>query len=171
MSAPSSALYLFGDLLALARLNWIETMAARLEELGHAGYRRSDAVVLRVVSRRSLAVGELGAVVGVTRQAARKLVGALEQRGYARLERDPDDSRRRTVVLTPAGDVYAAAVVATLEAMSRELAERVDHSALSAADAVMRASLNGDRARRRADALVAPPAPGPPGHHPGPERS
>ena len=159
MRPPSSTPYLFGDLLALARRSWVRTMARRLEELGHADYRRSDAAVLRLVARRPLAVGELGAVLGVTRQAARKLAAGLEQRGYARLERDPHDSRRRTTVLTPAGEAYAAAIVATLEAMNRELGERVDRSALIAADAVLRASLADDDARRRADALVAPPAP------------
>jgi len=155
----SSTPYLFGDLLALARRSWVRTMARRLEELGHADYRRSDAAVLRLIARRPLAAGELGAVLGVTRQAARKVVAGLEQRGYARLELDPRDSRRRTVVLTLAGEAYAAAIVATLEAMSRELGERVDRAALIAADAVLRASLGDDDARRRADALVAPPAP------------
>ncbi len=156
--SASSTPYLFGDLLALARRSWVRTLARRLEELGHADYRRSDAATLRLIARRPLAVGELGAVLGVTRQAARKLVAGLERRGYARLARDPRDSRRRTVVLTPAGEAYAAAIVATLEAMSRELGERVDRAALIAADAVLRASLADDD-RRRADALVAPPAP------------
>jgi hypothetical protein len=63
------------------------------------------------------------------------------------------------VVLTPAGEAYAAAIVATLEAMNRELGERVDRAALIAADAVLRTSLADDDARRQADALVAPPAP------------
>jgi DNA-binding MarR family transcriptional regulator len=155
----SSTPYLFGDLLALARRSWVQTMARRLEGLGYADYRRSDAAALRLIARRPLAVGELGAFLGVTRQAARKLVAGLEQRRYARLERDPRDSRRRTVVLTPAGEAYAAAIVATLETMNRELGEQVDHAALIAADAVLRASLADDSARRRADALVAPPAP------------
>ncbi|MGA3361051.1 MAG: MarR family transcriptional regulator [Solirubrobacteraceae bacterium] len=158
MRPSSSTPYLFGDLLALARRSWVQTMARRLEQLGYADYRRSDAAALRLIARRPLAVGELGAVLGVTRQAARKLVAGLEQRRYARLERDPRDSRRRTVVLTPAGEAYAAAIVATLETMNRELGERVDRAELIAADAVLRASLADDSARRRADALVAPPA-------------
>ena len=156
--SASSTPYLFGDLLALARRSWVQTLARRLEELGHADYRRTDAVTLRLIARRPLAVGELGAALGVTRQAARKLVAGLERRGYARLARDPRDSRRRTVVLTPAGEAYAAAIVATLETMSRELGERVDRATLIAADAVLRASLADDD-RRRANALVAPPAP------------
>ena len=159
MRPSSSTPYLFGDLLALARRNWVRTMARRLLELGHADYRRSDAAVLRLLARGPLAVGELGAVLRVTRQGARKLVAGLERRGYARLNRDPRDSRRRTVVLSPAGEAYAAAIVATLEAMNRELGERVDRAALIAADAVLRASLSDDDARGRAGALVAPPAP------------
>jgi hypothetical protein len=49
--------------------------------LGYAGFRRGDAAVMRVLLREPLPVGRLGVGLGVTRQAARKIADALEQRG------------------------------------------------------------------------------------------
>ena len=96
VSEKSSATYLFGDLLALARRSWVREMGSRLEQLGYRDYRRSDAAVLRLLWREPLAVGGLGSRLGISRQAARKLVATLEQRGYASAERDAADARRLT---------------------------------------------------------------------------
>jgi DNA-binding MarR family transcriptional regulator len=82
----SSPPYLFGDLLALARQGWVSHMALCLEGHGYTDYRRSDAGVLRLLSRDPVTVGMLGAALGITRQAARKLANGLERRGYARTE-------------------------------------------------------------------------------------
>ena len=156
MSSPP---YLFGDLLALARQSWVSQMARRLERRGYTDYRRSDAAVLRLLSRRPLALGVLGEALGITRQAARKLAQALERRGYARAEPDAHDARRVNVVLTEAGHGYARAIIEVLEALNRELAAAGDADELRAADVVLRATLDGDSARR-AEALVRRPAAG-----------
>jgi len=153
----SSPPYLFGDLLALARQSWVRAMAAALAARGFADYRRSDAAALRMLARGPTAVGRLGALLGVTRQAARKVVAGLEQRGYARLERDKRDSRRLNVVLTAAGEAYARAVVAVVEELNRDLCGRVDPDQLVAADTVLRAAIAGADARERAALRVAPP--------------
>jgi DNA-binding MarR family transcriptional regulator len=150
--------YLFGDLLALARRSWIRQMAARLERLGYADYHRSDAASLRVLRRGPIAVGRLAGTLDVTRQAARKLVAGLERRAYARTERDAHDSRKLNVVLTARGEAYAAAVVQTIEALNRELGERVDAAQLAAADAVLRAVIDDDGAGQHSPRLVAAPA-------------
>ncbi|MGH2888162.1 MAG: MarR family winged helix-turn-helix transcriptional regulator, partial [Solirubrobacteraceae bacterium] len=92
--------YLFGDLLALARQSWVRQMADGLERAGFHDYRRSDAAVVRLLAREPLTVGRLGAIVGVTRQASRKLADGLERRGYARTARDGGDARKLVVSLT-----------------------------------------------------------------------
>jgi DNA-binding MarR family transcriptional regulator len=109
VAQTSSHPYLFGDLLALARLSWVRQMADRLGQLGYADYRRSDAIALRMLSRGPVAVGRLGSELGVTRQAARKVIDGLEQRDYVRTERDAHDSRVLNVILTPVGVGYARA--------------------------------------------------------------
>jgi Mn-dependent DtxR family transcriptional regulator len=83
MGSASTSPYLFGGLLALARLSWVRQMASRLAQLGYQDYRRSDAVALRLLRRGPVPVGRLGAELGVTRQAARKMAEGLEHRDYA----------------------------------------------------------------------------------------
>ncbi len=157
MPAAPSDPYRFGDLLALARLSWTREMAARLAERGYADYRRSDATVLRLLQQGPVPIGQTGAALGVTRQAARKVADGLEQRGYALTERDRRDSRLLNVVLTPAGETYARAVVEVIDSLNRRLRQQVDPEWLAAADAVLRASIADAGIRDLAASLVPPP--------------
>lgn len=156
MPEKSTAPYLFGDLLALARLSWVREMASRLDQLGYPDYRRTDAAALRLLRRGPVPVGRLGAVLGVTRQAARKVADGLGQRDYARTERDASDSRKLNVVLTPRGEQYARAVIGVISVLNTELSQRVDPAQLAAADAVLRASIT-DGALARTAHLIRPP--------------
>jgi len=160
MPASSSAPYPFGDLLALARQSWLGQLEIRLAERGLTGYRRSDAAALRRLRRGPIAIGELGTVLGVTRQAARKVAEGLARRGLASLDRDSADSRQLNITLTEAGHDYALAVIAVIAELNQELAQRVDPALLAAADSVLRAALFDDSARRRATRLPRPPGPG-----------
>ncbi len=163
MARESTAAYRFGDLVALVRWSWLGQMTSRLERLGYAGYRRGDAAVLRMLLPDPLPVGRLGAGLGMTRQAARKVAGALEQRGYATTERDSRDTRQLNVTLTPLGHDYARAVTAVTEELNREVAGRVSPDQLAAADTVLRAALFDDSARQRASQLPRAPGDLPPG--------
>ena len=157
MPARSTASYRFGDLLALARQSWLGEMARRLAALGYDDYRRTDAAVMRLLLRGPLPVGQLGIPLGVTRQAARKVADGLEQRGFAATGRAPRDARQLTVTLTPSGRDYARAIVTVIDELNHEVARRTDPAQLAAADAVLRALLFDDGARRRAE-RVPPPA-------------
>jgi DNA-binding MarR family transcriptional regulator len=128
---------LFGDVLALARERWVREMARRLAARGYREYRRSDAFALRFLSTGPRALGEFAAPFGATRQAARKMVTGLIQRGYASLEVDPRDARRRRVLLTTAGREYAKAVIHTIDALNREVASIVDPADLATARSVL----------------------------------
>jgi len=111
---------------------------------------------MRVLRRGPLPVGRLGADLGVTRQAARKIADALEQRGYATTERDSRDTRQLNVTLTPVGRDYARAVIAVTADLNREVAGRVGPAQLAAADTVLRAALFDDSAKQRASQLSPP---------------
>jgi DNA-binding MarR family transcriptional regulator len=141
MSTPS---YRFGDLLALARMRWVQQMAAGVGALGYEDYRRSDAAVMRLLKRAPLSIGGLGDALGVTRQAGRKVVSGLEQRGYATTVRDQFDSRQTNVVLTAAGEAYAQAVIRVIDRLNQELADRVDPVDLAGARRVLAAVLNAE---------------------------
>jgi len=133
----TTAPLLFGDILALARERWVGAMAAGLAEKGYPGYRRSDAAALRFLRSGSRALGALAAPMGGSRQATRKVVTGLVEHGYATLESDPRDARRRQVVLTPFGRAYAEAVLDTVNELNREVTEKVSPEELSAAVSVL----------------------------------
>ena len=156
MGGESTAAYRFGDLVALARWSWLGQMASRLERLGYAGYRRGDAAALPMLWREPLPVGRLGAGLGVTRQAARKVADGLEQRGYATLERDARDTRQLNITLTQLGRDYAVSVISVITELNREIAGRVSPAQLAAADAVLRAALFDDSTRQRASRVPPP---------------
>lgn len=150
-------MYRFGDLLALARESWVREMANELARAGFHDYRRSDAAMVRLLLRGPLAVGRIGTALGVSRQAARKLVTGLERRGYAQAGTSPTDARQLDVALTTRGEAFAGAIVEAVAALNARLAERVDLTQLQAADAVLRAALPNEHARRLAARLVPPP--------------
>jgi len=150
--------YRFGDMLALARQSWVHRMAAELADRGFADYRLTDAATLRRLRRGPASVGELGVPLGVTRQAARKVVRGLEERGYASTQVDAGDARRLNVILTPAGRGYADAVTEVIAGLNRAVAARVAADQLAAADAVLRASIEDARVARLAQFLAPPPS-------------
>jgi DNA-binding MarR family transcriptional regulator len=157
MAAESNATYRFGDMVGLTRQSWVGELTSRLDALGYAEYRRSDAGAVRMLYLGPLAVGQLGTVLGVTRQAARKVVDGLEQRGYVTTRRDPDDTRQLNVTLTPTGQAYAIAIATVIGELNREVARRVSPAELAAADTVLRAALFDDSARQRASRVPRPP--------------
>lgn len=131
-------------------------MAAGLTAAGYRDYRRSDAAAVRLLQRGPMSVGRLGDALGVTRQAARKLVTGLEQRGYAAVHRDRQDTRQLNVVLTADGEAYARAVVTVINRLNRAIARRTTPDQLAAADTVLRAVLTDEHSRTLA-AHLAPP--------------
>ncbi len=137
MSPDPEPKLLFGDVLAMARERWIRAMAQRLAALGFADYRRSDPLVMRSLRAGEVPLGSLGVTLGLTRQGARKVVSGLVERDYARVVASTQDSRRRTVQLTPKGRAYLRAVVETLRALNDEVVANVDADRLAAAYAVL----------------------------------
>lgn len=157
MAPQSRTAYHFGDLLALAREHWVRQMAAHVAAAGFDDYRRTDAALVRMLSRRPRSIGEIGTALGVSRQAARKFVTGLERRGLVTTAKDASDARQLNVGLTPHGVRYARAITDAIGALDRRLAARVEPGQLLAADAVLRATLPDEQARERARRLVPPP--------------
>jgi DNA-binding MarR family transcriptional regulator len=115
----------------------VKAMDLRLAERGFPGYRRSDALAMRFLLSGSRALGAFAAPLGGSRQATRKVVTGLIERGYATLETEPTDARRRQVVLTPRGRAYADAVADTVNVLNQEVTEKVSPDELAAALSVL----------------------------------
>ncbi len=148
MTAPEPDLQqgpaLFGDLLALSRRSWIRQMADGLSRQGYDDYRPTDAATFRHLLHGPTAVGRLDEVLGASRQAARTVVEGLELRHYVTTERDPNDARRLIVVLTPAGEDYARAVVDVIQSLDQRLRRSVEPGDLAAARRVLLVVLAGN---------------------------
>lgn len=154
--AGDASVYRYGDLLALARRSWVLAMERELKTRGYDDYRITDAGSLRSLQRVTLNVGHLASVLGVSRQAARKVAHGLEVRSFARTEADPEDARKVNIVLTEAGAAYAAAIGEVIEQLNRQLAGRVSVEALSAADEVLRATITEPGLRKSARRIPSP---------------
>jgi DNA-binding MarR family transcriptional regulator len=153
----STGTYRFGDLLALARQSWIRQMSGGLAARGYGEYRRSDAAAVRHLQRGSMSIGRLGAALGISRQAARKVASGLERRGFATISRDQVDARQVIVELTTDGKTYAEAVRAVIEDLNSAVTRKVRAADLAVADRVLRAVLADDHTRHHAEFLVGPP--------------
>ncbi len=158
MGRTSTGTYRLGDLLALAHATWVAQMAAALGDRGYLGYRRTDAWVMRRLLAGPLAITQVGSLLGITRQAGRKIINGLLDRGYAATEPDAQDRRRVNVILTPAGQAYAATVVDVTASLNQALVDRVEPGDLAVVDRVLRAVLD-EHAQLLADGLISPPPP------------
>lgn len=148
--------YRFGDLLALARRSWVLRMASELQTRGFGDYRASDAAAVRILTVGPMPVGYLGTVLGVTRQAARKVARGLEERGYAATSPDAQDARKLNVALTPVGREYAEAIIEVIATLNQALARRAAPGHLAAADTVLRAAIDDDDLSRIARRIPPP---------------
>jgi DNA-binding MarR family transcriptional regulator len=163
---PMTPVYRFGDLLGLARRSWLKKLVSELEARGFPDHRLSDIASVRLLFVAPRTVGELGELLAVTRQAARKVAANLEARGYATTARDPDDARKLAVALTGAGRDYGRAIAEVTVLLNLAIARRVEPEQLQAADAVLRAVIDDEALRAWAETI---PAPKPPEASPPPE--
>ena len=72
----------FNDLLAIARLRWLNRMRAALAERGFTTFRRGDGAWVRILGFEPQGLGEMAEFIGISRQAATKMADSLESRGY-----------------------------------------------------------------------------------------
>jgi DNA-binding MarR family transcriptional regulator len=76
------------------------------EELLRRGYpelRPSQEFAMRAIAGGATNASELGRRLSVSKQAAAKVIGLLEERGYVARIDDPADSRRKLLTVTPLG--------------------------------------------------------------------
>jgi DNA-binding MarR family transcriptional regulator len=93
-----------GILLAMAFRAMTDKVDKGLTAHGYGDLRPAHGFTFQYLASTGGATAvELGAHLGVTKQAAVQLVDELERLGYVRRERHAHDKRARTVTLTDAG--------------------------------------------------------------------
>ncbi|MBD0415731.1 MarR family winged helix-turn-helix transcriptional regulator [Oryzicola mucosus] len=88
----------------------IDGMHQRLREEGWHDVRPAYGFVLLATRDRSTTSVELASLLGVTKQAASKILDPMDAAGYVRRSVDPEDARVKIVELAPRGWELLAAV-------------------------------------------------------------
>ena len=98
MTGAELALRLFGAFRSL-----VDDLHDELARQGHPAVRPAHGFALQAIGPRGATASELGARLGVSKQAAGKTVDGLVSLGYVERSADPADARRKIVVATDAG--------------------------------------------------------------------
>ena len=99
-------------LFAIGYRALVDGMHERLLDRGWSDVRPTYGFVLLATRSAGTQVVDLAALLGVTKQAASKLVDAMDIAGYVARQNHPSDGRAKTVVLTARGHQLLAAVEA-----------------------------------------------------------
>ena len=118
-------------LLRAARGAYGHAVRKHLAEGGFDDLPRSGPYVLGGIVNRAGNASDLIRQLRVSKQAASQLVDTLVLRGYVERHPDPDDRRRMTIEPTEHGRAAAAAVREGVEAVDRELEEKLSAEQLA----------------------------------------
>lgn len=110
-----------GVQLLLASRTLFDELHRRLAEVGHAALRPAHGFVFQAIGDGATA-SEIGAQLGITKQAARLMLDDLERDGYIARAQDPADARRRPARLTARGLDALRATEEILDDIKREIA-------------------------------------------------
>ncbi|WP_236655274.1 MarR family winged helix-turn-helix transcriptional regulator [Streptacidiphilus carbonis] len=117
-----------GAELALLLLGGFQSMVdevhGELASRGHEGVRASHEFALRAIDEGADTATELGRSLSVSKQAAAKVIVALERLGYVEREPDPTDARLKRLHVTARGhDMMAQGAALFTEVRNRWAAQ------------------------------------------------
>src|SRR5262249_47557798 len=112
-SAPASIP--LARLLAMAYRQLIDDLHDRLAAAGHADVRPAFGYVLLAVRDEPAMGANIAALLGVTKQAASKLIDEMERGGYVRRLAHRNDGRAKAIAITARGKAFLALVESIYE--------------------------------------------------------
>lgn len=130
---PDLAILLIGSSRTVA--DRLQTAVARAD---HADMRPQFGFVIRALAAGGVTLTELADLLGVSKQAAIKVVDEMEARGFVRRDAHPTDRRAKVLTLTERGDDVRRTALAESHAMERDLRAAVGDADV---DALRRALL------------------------------
>jgi DNA-binding MarR family transcriptional regulator len=125
----------------MLRAAWTELVNEVFEKLVAAGYEDLRPVhrpILREMLVSNLRPSELGARLGLSKQAANDLVREFEAKGYIRLEPDPHDGRAKRIIATERGWQAHQTAQESGNAVGRRWAEQVGEDRYAVFEEVLR---------------------------------
>lgn len=116
MDAPDLAILLTGAARVVA-----DRLGAAVERAGIEDMRSSYGFVIRALAAGDRTLTELAGLLGVSKQAAIKVVDEMERRGYLDRCTDPADRRVKLLRLTPKAVQVRRAALRASRQLEREL--------------------------------------------------
>jgi DNA-binding MarR family transcriptional regulator len=133
---------------SMLRSAWTELIDEAFEQLIAAGFddlRPVHGPILRELLVSNLRPSELGARLGLSKQAANDLVREFEAKGYITLAPDPNDGRAKRIVATERGWQVSETAQASSNAVGRRWAELVGEERYAVFEEVLRAIVAATR--------------------------
>jgi DNA-binding MarR family transcriptional regulator len=115
-------------LFAIGYRQLIDGLHGRLQARGWTDVRPAFGFALLAARDRPTSATELAELMGMSKQAASKLVDAMVSGGYLQRGTDPEDGRQRPVSLTGRGEELLAAVEEVYAELEAEWAKLIGAS-------------------------------------------
>jgi DNA-binding MarR family transcriptional regulator len=125
MSEPRATNHATSTLIRSARRAYAQSIGAQLDAIGIDDLPRNGALILGGIHATGTPRQDLPAELGVTKQAVSQAIDKLVNRGYLNRRPDPGDRRRIALELTERGQQAVEAAARGMEAVDRQLEERV----------------------------------------------
>lgn len=122
----------------------IDAAHADLARHGHPDVKPMHGFVFQAIGTHGTTAVELGARLGVSKQAAGKTIANLEKQGYVERGTDPNDARRKTVRLTAKGLDMLAVSARSFDAIQARWAETIGVERLTAMQEDLRTLAPGE---------------------------
>jgi DNA-binding MarR family transcriptional regulator len=115
----------------------VDRLQTTLHAAGHEEMRAPYGFVIRALAAGGLRLTELAERLGVTKQAALKVVDEMEARGLVERTPAPGDRRAKVLRLTPRGEAVRRRALATSEQIEAELRADLGDADVDAARRVL----------------------------------
>jgi DNA-binding MarR family transcriptional regulator len=115
----------------------VDRLQATMQAAGHREMRPPYGFVIRALAAGGLRLTELAERLGVTKQAALKVVDEMEAHGLVERTPAPDDRRAKVLRLTARGEAVRRRALEASERMEAELREDLGDKAVDAARRVL----------------------------------
>lgn len=125
----------------MARGTYAQAIRSELHALGYGDLPRNAVVVLTALENAGDVRSELPAELGVTKQAVSLLLDTLVNRGYVERRPGATDRRRVDLELTDRGQEVVDTAARAIDAVDRQLRERLSDEQLDAARATLMAMI------------------------------
>lgn len=115
----------------------VDEVIAELDRHGHPGVTATHEFALSAIDGGAQNASALGRSLNVSKQAAAKSIAVLEELGYIERQSDPEDARRKALLVTPRGREMMVLGARGFDEVRARLSTRVGPTQLEALESVL----------------------------------